>query len=362
MWVRPLFFKMRAAQQEKPLIFKRQKLHSHFKIFARIGRRFAAPRGFFMRVLITGGAGFIGSHIADAFLQLNHEVAVFDSFASGRRANLDSRARVFQGDISDASAVESAFSQFQPEVVSHHAAQLDVRRSLSDPVYDAQINILGSLHVLQNAARVGAKRFLFASSGGAIYGDAMQIPTPESAPENPESPYGLTKRAFEGYLRIWHKNEGIVPVCLRYANVYGPRQSVEGEAGVVAVFAKRLLAGRACSIFGDGTTSRDYTFVGDIVRANVLALTKGDGEVLNIGTGIQTPIARVYDKIRAAVGELNGHAIETEARYEPLRAGEVVHSALDATKAREILGWEPQTDFASGVRETVEYLKSELGQ
>ena len=314
-----------------------------------------------MRVLITGGAGFIASHIADAYLKQEHEVAVFDSFTSGRRENLDPRATVFRGDLSDASAVERAFFDFQPEAVSHHAAQLDVRRSLSDPVYDAQINILGGLHVLQNAVRVGAKRFIFASSGGAIYGDAPQIPTPESAPELPESPYGLTKLAFENYLRIWHKNNGIVPVCLRYANVYGPRQSVEGEAGVVAVFAKRLLAGKACSIFGDGTTSRDYTFVGDIVRANVLALSKGDGEILNIGTGIQTPIARVYDQIRAAVGELSDHKIETEAKHEPLRAGEVVHSALDATKARAVLGWEPQTDFASGVRETVAYLQSELG-
>ncbi len=319
-------------------------------------------RDHFMRILITGGAGFIASHIADAYLKQNHEVAVLDSFTSGRRENLGSRAVVFEGDISDASAVERAFSEFQPEVVSHHAAQLDVRRSLSDPVYDAQINILGGLQVLQNAVRVGAHRFVFASSGGAIYGDSPHIPTPEGAPEIPESPYGLTKLAFENYLRIWHKNTGIVPVCLRYANVYGPRQSVEGEAGVVAVFAKRLLAGKPCSIFGDGTTSRDYTFVGDIVRANVLALTKGDGEILNIGTGIQTPITRVYEEIRAAVGELNNEPIETQPQHEPLRAGEVVHSALDATRAREVLGWAPQTDFASGVRETVGYLKRELNR
>lgn len=314
-----------------------------------------------MRILITGGAGFIASHIADAYLELSHEVAVFDSFASGRRENLAPQVTVFQGDISDASAVERAFSQFRPEVVSHHAAQLDVRRSLAEPVYDAQINILGSLHVLQNAVRVGAHRFIFASSGGAIYGDAIQIPTPETAPENPESPYGLTKLAFEGYLRIWHKNTGIVPVCLRYANVYGPRQSVKGEAGVVAVFAKRLLAGKPCTIFGDGTSSRDYTFVEDIARANVQALSRGDGGAWNIGTGTQTPIARVYEEIRAAVGELNGRAIETPAAFELLRAGEVIHSALDATKAREVLGWEPQTNFREGVRETVAYLKRELG-
>ena len=313
-----------------------------------------------MRILITGGAGFIASQIADAYLEHGHEVAVFDSFLSGRRANISPRAQVYEGDISDASAVERAFSEFRPEVVSHHAAQLDVRRSLEDPIYDARINILGSLHVLQHAVCVGAKRFLFASSGGAIYGDAGQIPTPESAPEKPESPYGLTKLSFEGYLRIWHKNTGIVPVCLRYANVYGPRQSVEGEAGVVAIFSKRLLAGKPCTIYGDGTSSRDYTFVGDIVRANTLALTQGDGGVWNIGTGVQTPIAAVYDEIRRAVGELNGQVVELEARYEPLRAGEVIHSALEASRAREGLGWEPKTDFRSGVRATVEFLKREL--
>jgi len=313
-----------------------------------------------MRILLTGGAGFIASQIADAYLEAGHEVAVFDNLASGRRQNLPARATYFEGDISDTGAVEGAFSDFAPEIVSHHAAQLDVRRSLEDPVYDAQINILGSLNVLRNAVRIGAKRFIFASSGGAIYGDAAQIPTPESAPETPESPYGLTKLAFESYLRIWHKNTGIVPVCLRYANVYGPRQSVEGEAGVVAIFAKRLLSGRSCTIYGDGTSSRDYTFVGDIVRANILALDKGDGAVVNIGTGIQTPIASVYKEISSAVQEITGRQIEVELRFEPLRAGEVVHSALNATRARAVLGWTPQTSFEEGVRETVRYLKREL--
>jgi len=313
-----------------------------------------------MRILLTGGAGFIASQIADAYIEEGHEVAVFDSLASGRRQNLPAHATFFRGDIADAEAVERAFSDFEPQIVSHHAAQLDVRRSLAEPVYDAEINILGSLHVLQNAVRVGAKRFIFASSGGAIYGDAAQIPTPESAPETPESPYGLTKLAFEGYLRIWHKNTGIVPVCLRYANVYGPRQSVEGEAGVVAVFAKRLLSGRPCTLYGDGTSSRDYTFVGDIVRANLLALDKGDGAVVNIGTGIQTPIASVYKQIASAVQEITAHSLEPELRFEPLRAGEVVHSALDATRAKDVLGWEPQTSFEEGVRQTVAFLKGEL--
>jgi len=313
-----------------------------------------------MRILLTGGAGFIASQIADSYLEAGHEVAVFDNLASGRRQNLPARAMFFEGDVADAGAVERAFSDFVPEVVSHHAAQLDVRRSLEDPVYDAQINIVGSLNVLENAVRVGTKRFIFASSGGAIYGDAGQIPTPESTPENPESPYGLTKLAFEGYLRIWHKNTGIIPVCLRYANVYGPRQSVEGEAGVVAVFAKRLLAGRPCTLYGDGTSSRDYTFIGDIVRANLLALHKGDGATVNIGTGIQTPIASVYQEISSAVQEITGRQIEVELRFAPLRAGEVVHSALDATRARDVLSWTPQTPFGEGVRETVRYLRGEL--
>ena len=311
-----------------------------------------------MRILITGGAGFIGSHIASAYVRDGHEVAVLDNFRTGSKRNLPAAATLFAGDIGHAPDVEAAFRQFQPEVVSHYAAQLDVRHSLEDPAHDAATNILGGLNVLLQAARVGARRFIFASSGGAIYGDTERLPADESTPVRPLSPYGLTKWTFESYLHIWRQVHGITPVILRYANVYGPRQSAVGEAGVIAIFSRRLLRGEPCTIYGDGHSTRDYVFVGDVVEANRLALTRGDGGTFNVGTGHQTTIREVFDTVRGAVDGLLGTDTEgpRTPEYAPLRAGEVYRSALDHRLASEVLGWTPQTSFREGVGQTVEWL------
>ena len=311
-----------------------------------------------MRILITGGAGFIGSHIAAAYVRDGHEVAVLDNFRTGSKRNLPAAAALFAGDISQAADVATVFQRFQPEVVCHYAAQLDVRHSLEDPAHDAATNILGGLNVLLQAAQGGVRRFIFASSGGAIYGNTARLPADEETPARPLSPYGLTKWTFESYLHIWRQVHGIVPVILRYANVYGPRQNAEGEAGVIAIFSRRLLRGKPCVIYGDGCSTRDYVYVGDVVRANQLALTLQDGGTFNIGTGQQTTIRTVFDTVRVAADRILGGEVEgpRQPDYAPGRAGEVYRSALDNQRAREILGWTPQTSFEEGVAQTVEWL------
>lgn len=311
-----------------------------------------------MRILITGGAGFIGSHIAAAYVRDGHEVAILDNFRTGSKRNLPAAAALFVGDVSNESDVDAVFQQFQPEVVSHYAAQLDVRHSLENPAHDAATNILGGLNVLLRAARNGVRRFIFASSGGAIYGDTTHLPADESTPVRPLSPYGLTKWTFESYLHIWQQVHGITPVILRYANVYGPRQSAEGEAGVVAIFSRRLLRGKPCTIYGDGLSTRDYVFVGDVVRANQLALTRGDGGTFNVGTGWQVTIREVFDSVRLAVDGVRGphDGGPREPEHAPARPGEVYRSALDSRHAADVLGWQPQTRFDDGVAQTVAWL------
>ena len=311
-----------------------------------------------MKILITGGAGFIGSHVAAAYVRDGHEVAVLDNFRTGSKRNLPAGATLFAGDISQAADVEAAFRQFRPEVVSHFAAQLDVRHSLEEPAHDAATNILGGLNVLLQAAKGGVRRFIFASSGGAIYGDTERLPADETAAARPLSPYGLTKWTFESYLHIWRQVHGLTPVILRYANVYGPRQNAAGEAGVIAIFSRRLLRGTPCVIYGDGHSTRDYVYVGDVVRANQLALTSGDDGTFNIGTGHQTTIRTVFDTVSGAVDRVLGaqEGGSTEPVQAPARAGEVYRSALDNRLAGEVLGWMPQTTFGEGVARTVEWL------
>ncbi len=307
-----------------------------------------------MKILITGGAGFIASQVADAYLADGHQVAIIDNLETGFRQNLPAAAHFYQSDIRDAAAVSKLCEEFRPDVVSHHAAQLDVRKAVADPAYDAEVNILGSLNVLLHATRCGAGRFIFSSSGGAAYGEPEQIPVPETHPARPESPYGLTKYAFEHYLRIWHTLHGVVPVVLRYSNVFGPRQTAHGEAGVVAIFAGLLLENKACKIFGGGTDTRDYCYVGDVVQANRAALTKGDGGIFNIGTGVETSTRQVFDAVREAVGRG-----PSEPEMLPERPGEVHHIALDNAKARAVLGWSPQVSFREGVQRAVEWQKQQ---
>lgn len=302
-----------------------------------------------MKILVTGGAGFIGSHIVDRYLLEGHEVAVVDDLSTGRRENLNPAASFHQVSITDERALRRVFEDERPEVVNHHAAQMDVRRSVAEPQFDAQTNIIGVINVIEAALAVGAHRFIFASSGGAIYGDAPIRPTPEDAPLAPISHYGASKLAGEVYFGLYRRLHNIQTTILRYANVYGPRQNPRGEAGVNAIFANLMLRGERPTIFGRGDKTRDYVYVSDVVEANVRALHRGAGQVLNIGTGVPTTDQEVYDAVAAAVG------FPAPPIYGSERPGDVRHSCLDARRARDELGWEPTVEFREGVRRTVEY-------
>ena len=308
-----------------------------------------------MRVLVTGGAGFIGSHVVDGFLADGAEVAVFDNLSTGRREFVDPRARLVVGDLTDPDAVERCVAEIRPEIVSHHAAQIDVRRSVQDPLHDARTNILGSLSLLQSCSRHGVRKVIYASTGGAIYGEGRILPATEEHPVNPEAPYGASKHAVEHYLHLWKLLHGLDYTVLRYPNVYGPRQSPHGEAGVNAIFIGLMLAGRAPHIFGDGEQVRDYLFVADVVEANRLAVTRGSGEILNIGTGVGTS---VNDIVRVLNDTLHSRL---DPVYEPPRAGEVQRIYLDASRAARVLGWRPGTRFEDGLRLTVEWHRTTGG-
>ncbi len=307
-----------------------------------------------MKVLVTGGAGFIGSHVADSFLRSGHQVVIVDNLSSGRRENLPAGARFYLLDIGSAE-MEKLLAHERPEVICHQAAQISVTVSARDPLLDARVNALGMLSLLEAAVRAGVRKIVFASSGGAIYGETDRMPTPEDHPPAPLSPYGIHKLLGEHYLRYYRHQHGLESTVLRYSNVYGPRQNPEGEAGVVAIFARRLLEGRVPIVFAypdepDGMT-RDYVYVGDVAEANRLALEGGSGEVLNIGTGRATTTGELYRRLEAVLG------VELEPGQAAARPGDLRHSCLDAAKAREILHWQPRTDLARGLTETVEYFR-----
>lgn len=308
------------------------------------------------RVLVTGGAGFIGSHVADAYLARGDEVWIVDNLSTGKRENVPAGAKFIQMDISDP-ALEDVFRDAGGfDIVNHHAAQIDVRRSVADPRFDARVNIDGLLNVLELARRFGTRRVLFVSSGGVVYGEPEVMPTPESAPKLPLSPYGVTKLAAEFYLHYYRRVHGLESVALRYSNVYGPRQDPHGEAGVVAIFSTRLISGEALTIYGDGEQTRDYIYVGDVVAANMLLsdVPLGDGAGLdaysfNVGTGIETSVNQLARAMMAATGR------EVEIRYAPARPGELLRSCLDASRLRA-LGWAPQTSLDDGLNATYQYI------
>lgn len=302
-----------------------------------------------MRIIVTGGAGFIGSHVVNRFIDLGHEVAVVDNLVTGRRENLDPRARFEQVDITDAEALATVFEDFKPQIVDHHAAQIDVRKAVADPVYDATVNVLGGINVIRAGLQVGIDKFIYASTGGAVYGNPDTLPCTEAHPIRPISPYGVSKHTVEHYLELYGIIEGLTYTVLRYANVFGPRQDPRGEAGVNAIFTGLMLKGEIPTIFGQGDKTRDYVYVGDVVEANVLALERGDGQIINIGTGVRTTDQEVYDAIAEAVG------FTQPAHYAAERKGEVRHIALDASRAVQVLGWQPRVKFREGVARTVAY-------
>jgi UDP-glucose 4-epimerase len=304
-----------------------------------------------MRVLVTGGAGFIGSNVVDGYLAAGHEVAVVDDLSAGTPANVSRRARLHRVDVR-AGDLDAVFAAEQPEVVSHHAAQVSVRRSVEEPIHDAEVNVLGSLNVLEAARRHGVGRVIFASTGGAIYGEmAAGTAADESHPCRPRSPYAVAKLAVEHYLDGYRMAGGLETVVLRYANVYGPRQDPHGEAGVIAIFIQRILAGLTPVIYGDGEQVRDFVYVGDVVRANVAALTVPAVEpvLVNIGTGRGTSVNALWQALAAIAQPGVG------PYHEPARAGDVLRSVLDATRAKRVLGWLPEVGLDDGLRRTWEW-------
>ncbi len=306
-----------------------------------------------MRILVTGGAGFIGSHVVDGFLAAGAEVAVLDDLSTGRREFVDPRARLYVADLTDRDAVDRCVAEFRPEIVDHHAAQIDVRGSVADPIHDARTNVLGTLGLLESCTRHAVRKFVYASTGGALYGEAEFLPATEQHPIRPESPYGVSKHAVELYLHLWRRLHGLDSTVLRYPNVYGPRQNPKGEAGVNAIFIGLMLEGKAPHVFGDGEQLRDYVYVGDVVAANRLALERGSGETLNLGTGVGTSVNDIVRELNALLGT------RLDPVYEPARPGEVRRITLDAGRAREVLGWEPAVALRAGLERTVEWSRRE---
>ena len=304
-----------------------------------------------MKVLVTGGAGFIGSHVADAFVAAGHEVWALDDLSTGQRENVGPGVRLVVADIG---APESArlVETERFEILCHLAAQMDVRRSVADPRFDATVNIGGFLNLLEAARKVPVRKVVFSSTGGAIYGDQDVYPAPETHPTRPVSPYGVSKASGELYLGYYRAQYGLNSVALRYANVYGPRQDPHGEAGVVAIFCGRLLDRQRCTIFGDGRQTRDYTYVGDVVRANLYALTsKASGLALNIGTGRETSVNELYTALAQVAGETQ------PAQYAEARPGEQLRSVISPRRAAAELGWKPEVELAEGLDRTFSYFR-----
>jgi UDP-glucose 4-epimerase len=308
-----------------------------------------------MKTLVTGGAGFIGSNLVDALVARGDQVAVVDDLSTGRRENLEQAlaqgAELIELDIRDAQAVAAAVERTRPEVIFHLAAQIDVRKSVADPAHDLRINVEGTINVLSAAQASGVRRVVNTSTGGAIYGEAQIIPAPEEHPVAPEAPYGLSKFCAENYCALFTRLHGLSTVSLRYGNVYGPRQDPLGEAGVVAIFCGKLLQGGRPKIYGDGTQTRDYVYVGDVVDANLRA---GDSEVTgsyNVGRGVETSVLDIVHAL--AAHSSNGF----EADHAPARPGEVQHIALDTSRTRAELGWEAQVDLDQGLARTLDSLR-----
>jgi UDP-glucose 4-epimerase len=309
------------------------------------------------RVLVTGGAGFIGSHVADAYLRRGDEVVILDSLVHGKRENVPEGAEFVEMDIRDAGAAE-LIRERRFDIVNHHAAQMDVRVSVTDPRFDASVNIDGLLNLLEASRAAGVGRFVYVSSGGVVYGEPERRPTPETAPKLPESPYGVTKLAGEQYLYYYHRVHGLEYAALRYSNVYGPRQDPHGEAGVVAIFSTKLINGEPLTVFGDGEQTRDYVFVGDVVAANQLLsdaeLPRArslDDRGFNVGTGVETSVNTLAEVLMQAAGK------RVEVRHAEARPGELRHSSLDNARLRG-LGWQPRTGILEGLRETYNWIQT----
>jgi UDP-glucose 4-epimerase len=306
-----------------------------------------------MKVLVTGGAGFIGSHVVDTYLEHGHEVVVVDDLSTGRASNLNPRATFYEMDIRSPQLGE-IFERERPQVVNHHAAQMSVRISVAQPLFDAGVNVLGSLNLLECARRYGVERVIYISSGGAVYGEPVYVPCDEAHPVDPICPYGVSKHTVEHYLHLYRVNYGLSYIVLRYPNVYGPRQDPRGEAGVVAIFAGRMLDGQPVVIYGDGTQQRDFVFVADCAQANLLALDPArEAGIYNLGSGRGTSVNEIFQAMAAITG------YSQLAQYAPAKLGETYRIWLNSDKARRALGWSPTLDLEAGLAKTVDYFSHE---
>jgi UDP-glucose 4-epimerase len=305
-----------------------------------------------MKVLVTGGAGFIASHIVDRYLDMGMDVAIVDNLSRGSTSNLNPRARFYKADIRDYDAIRRIFEKERPDCINHHAAQMDLRRAVHEPAFDAETNIVASIHLLNLAVEFKAKRVVYASTGGAAYGEPLYVPMGEDHPINPTSPYGISKHTVEHYLFNYRLLHGLEYVVLRYGNVYGTRQSSQGEAGVVAIFCEQMLAQKTPKIFGDGTKTRDYVYVSDVAQANVQALTRGNGEIFNIASGLPTTDYEIFEAVCKAVG-----IRPFEPIYTQKRPGEIDHCYLKIDKAKQQLDWKPRVSLSDGLQTTATFFR-----
>ncbi|MFA5855924.1 MAG: NAD-dependent epimerase/dehydratase family protein [Candidatus Pacearchaeota archaeon] len=305
-----------------------------------------------MKILITGGAGFIGSHLSDLLIKKNEEVHIIDNLSTGKLENINPKAKFHNIDLSNHESVSNIFEQVKPDIVYHLAAQIDIRKSVEDPIKDANINILSTLNLLELSRKNDIKHLIFSSTGGAIYGDTKELPTKEDHKENPVSPYGCAKLAIEKYLNFYNKTYGLKYTALRYSNVYGPRQNPHGEAGVISIFLNNMILGKTPIIFG-GIQTRDFVYVKDVAYANLLALKDNKSDTYNIGTGKETDIIEIFSRLNRYFKN------EFDPKYEPIKKGEQKKSCLDNNKAKEILGWVPKVNMEEGLDKTYcWYLKS----
>lgn len=303
-----------------------------------------------MKIAVTGGAGFIGSHVVDGYIDAGHDVVVIDNLITGRRTNLNPNATFYRADIRDPEIFD-IFAEERPDVLNHHAAQMDVRRSVREPKYDAEVNVIGTLNLLLAARQHDVQKVIYISTGGAVYGEPEYLPCDEKHPINPICEYGASKHTVEHYLYMYRHNYGLEYTVLRYPNVYGPRQDPHGEAGVVAIFTGQMLAGEPVTINGSGEQERDFVYVGDCAEANVIALEKGDGGIYNLGEGCGTSVNQLFSTLK----ELTDY--KREPKYGPAKTGETFRIFLDATRANEELGWSPAVSLREGLEETVGYFR-----
>ncbi|HEV2216062.1 MAG TPA: NAD-dependent epimerase/dehydratase family protein [Candidatus Dormibacteraeota bacterium] len=308
-----------------------------------------------MKILVTGGAGFIGSHVVDAYIAAGHEVAIIDNFATGSEHNVNRDAQMHRLDLRDAAAVASAVASFKPDIVNHHAAQAEVPKSVADPAFDAQVNLIGGINLLKASVDNGVRKFIFISTGGALYGEPDVVPCDEDHPVRPLSPYGTSKFCFEQYLGTFKRTFGLEHTVLRYSNVYGPRQDFQSEEGrVIAIFASRMIAGKPVTVDGDGEQARDMLFVGDAATANLAALDRGSDGTYHVSSGFDVTINDLFRKLSILTG------YEQAPTHGPRRKGDVYRIALDNSRARRELQWQPAVSLEEGLSSTVDYFRERV--